>query len=64
MDVLTQYGSSLGGSIPFNFLLRQFGEPKCPTTYQGNFVDLEEHWTFYRCQAFMVALFGLMLFPS
>ena len=64
MDVLTQYGSSLGGSIPFNFLLHQFGEPECPTTYQGNFVDLEGHWTFYRCQAFMVALFGLMLFPS
>jgi len=27
-------------------------------------VDLEEHWTFYKRQAFIVAFFGSMLFPS
>ena len=27
-------------------------------------MDLEEHWTFYKCQAFMVAFFSSMLFPS
>ena len=27
-------------------------------------MDLEEHWTFCRCQAFMVAFLGSMLFPS
>ena len=27
-------------------------------------MDLEEHWTFYWCQAFLVAFFGLMLFLS
>ena len=27
-------------------------------------MDLEGHWTFYRCQAFMVAFFSLVLFPS
>ena len=63
VDVLTRYGSSLGGSILFNFLLCWFGKPECLTTYRGDFVDLEEHWTFYRCQAFMVAFFGSVLFP-
>ena len=64
MDVLTQYGSGLGGSILFDFLLCRFGEVECPTTYRGDFVDLEEHWTYFKCQAFMVALFGSVLFPS
>ena len=27
-------------------------------------MDLGEHWTFYRRRAFMVAIFGLMLFHS
>ena len=49
VDVLTQYGSSLGGSIPFDFLLCRFGKPECPTAYRGDFLDLEERWTFYRC---------------
>ena len=49
MDVLTRYGSGLGGSIPFDFLLCQFGEPECPIAYRGYFMDLEEHWTFCRC---------------
>ena len=47
VDVLTQYGSGLGGSIPFDFLLCQFGEAKCSSSYRGDFVDLKEHWTFY-----------------
>ena len=49
VDVLTRYGSDLGGSFPFDFLLCRFGEPECLATYRGDFVDLEEHWTFYRC---------------
>ena len=49
VDVLTRYGSSLGGNIPFDFLLCRFGKPKCLATYRGDFVDFEEHWTFYRC---------------
>jgi len=63
MDALTRYGSGWGGSILFNFLLCWFGEVECPATYRGDFVDLEEHWTFYRRQTFMVAFFGSMLFP-
>ena len=64
VDVLTQYGNGLGGSLPFDFLLCRFGKVECPIAYRGDFVDLEEHWTFFRCQAFMVAFFGSMLFPS
>lgn len=64
MDVLTQYGSGLGGSHPFDFLLCHFGEAKCPVAYQGDFVDFEEHWTIFRCQAFMVAFFSSVLFES
>ena len=33
MDVLTRYGSSLGGSIPFDFLLCRFGEDECLAAY-------------------------------
>jgi len=33
MNVLTQYGSGLGGSILFNFLLCWFGEAKCLAAY-------------------------------
>ena len=64
MDVLTRCGSSLGGSIPFNFFLRRLGKTKCPTAYHGDLVDLKEHWTFYRHQDFMVAFFDSVLFPS
>ena len=63
MDVLTRYGSGLGGSNLFNFLICWFGEAECHVAYRGDFMDLEEHWTFYRRQAFMVAFFGSMLFP-
>ena len=48
VDVLSHYGSGLGGNIPFNFLFCQFDEDECPAAYQGDFVDLEKHWTFYR----------------
>ena len=61
VDVLICYGSRLGGSIPIGFLICRFGLVECPTTYRE---DLEEHWTFYRCQAFMMAFFDLVLFPS
>ena len=64
VDVLIWYGSGLGGSIPLDFLICRFGLVECPTTYREDFVDLEEHWIFYRRQAFMVAFFGLVLFPS
>ena len=57
VEVLTWYGSGIGGSMSFNFLYDRFH-------YQDNFVDLREQWTSYRCRAFLVAFFGAMLFLS
>ena len=62
--ILTQYGNGLGGSLPLDFLICRFNLVKCPTGYKGDFVGLEEHWTFYRCQDFVIAFFNLVLFPS
>ena len=62
VDVLTQYRSGLGGNISWDFLICWFGLAECPAAYRGDFVDLEERWTFYRHQAFMVAIFGSVLF--
>lgn len=64
VDVLTRYRSKLGGSMPFDFLLNRFGLVKRPVAYQEDFMNLEEYWVFYKCQAFMVAFFGIVLFPS
>ena len=54
----------MGGSIPWDFIIFQFSLAECPIAYRGDFVDIKEHWTFYRHQAFMVAFFGSVLFPS
>ena len=63
-ETLTQYRNGLGGSMPFDFLFDWFRSTKCPVAYWEDFVDLKEHWVSYRCQAFMVAFFGTVLFPS
>ena len=54
----------LGGSIPQDFRFCWFGDVEWPDAYRGDIVDLKGHQTFYRCQAFMVAFFDLVLFPS
>ena len=37
---------------------------ECPVGYQYDFMELKERWTSYRRQAFLVAFFGVVLFPS
>ena len=64
MEVLTWYGNGIGGSMSFDFLCDQFHLLECPVGYQDDFVDLEEQWTSYQRQAFLVAFFGAVLFPS
>ena len=64
MEVLTWYGNEIGGSMSFDFLCNQFHLLECPVGYQDDFVDLEEQWTSYQRQAFLVAFFGVVLFPS
>ena len=54
----------MGGSISWDFLFFRFGKAECLATYRGDFMDLEEHWIFYRCQAFIMAFFGSMLVLS
>lgn len=63
VEALTQYRSGLGGIMPFDNLSDRFWSTKCLATYSEDFVDLK-HWVSYRCQAFMVAFFGIILFPS
>ena len=50
--------------MSFEFLHDWFELPECPASYRDDFVDLEERWATYRCQAFLVAFFSAMLFPS
>ena len=50
--------------MSFKFLHDRFQLPKCLVSYRDNFVDLEERWAFYQCQAFLVAFLGAVLFPS
>ena len=64
MEALTWYGSGVGRSMSFEFLYDQFQLPECSVGYQDDFVNLEERWALYRWQAFLVAFFGTMLFPS
>ena len=64
MEALTWYGSRIGESMSFNFLYGWFRPLECPVGYQDDFVDLEEWWTSYQRQAFLVAFFGAVLFPS
>ena len=64
MEALIWYGSEIGGSMSFDFLYDWFHPLECPIGYQDDFVDLEEKRTSYRRQAFLVAFFGAVLFPS
>ena len=50
--------------MSFDFLCDQFHLLECPVGYQDDFVDLEERWISYQRQAFLVAFFGVVLFPS
>lgn len=50
--------------MPFDFLFDRIRSTNCPTTYQEDFMDLKEHWVFYKRQAFVEAFFGIVLFPS
>lgn len=64
VDILTQYGSGLGGSLSLDFLTFQFSLAECLVAYRRDFQDLRECWTFYRFQAFVIAFFSFILFPS
>ena len=64
VEVLTWYGSGIGGSMSFKSLHDRFHLSKCPVGYRDDFVDLEEQWASYWRQAFLEAFFGAMLFLS
>ena len=64
VEALTWYGSEIGGRMSFDFLYDRFHSLDYPVGYQDDFVDLEERWTSYQCQAFLVEFFGVVLFPS
>ena len=64
VEVLTCYGSGVEGSMSFKFLHDWFQLLECPAGYRDDFVDLKEQWASYRRQAFLVAFFGTVLFPS
>ena len=50
--------------MSFEFLHDQFHLSECPAGYRDDFVDLEGWWASYRRQAFLVAFFDVVLFPS
>ena len=50
--------------MSFEFLYDGFHLSECPVGYQDDFVDLEEWQASYSRQAFLVAFFGIVLFPS
>ena len=50
--------------MSFEFLYDWFHLSECPVGYRDDFVDLEEQWSSYRRQAFLVAFFGTVLFLS
>ena len=50
--------------MSFNFLYDRFHSLECLVSYRDDFVDLEERWTSYRRQAFLMVFFGAVLFPS
>ena len=64
MEVLTWYGSGIEGSMSFDFLYDRFHSLECLVGYRDDFVDLKEWWTSYWRQAFLVAFFAVVLFPS
>jgi len=47
VEVLTCYGSGIGGSMSFDFLYDRFHSLECPIGYRDDFVDLKEQWTSY-----------------
>ena len=61
---LTWYGSGVGRSVSFEFLHDRFQLLECLVGYRDDSVDLEERWACFRRQAFLVAFFGAVLFPS
>ena len=64
VEALTWYGNGIRGSMYFDFLHDWFHSLECHVGYRGNFVDLKEWWASYWHQAFLVAFFGAVLFPS
>ena len=64
VEALTWYGSEIGESMSFEFLHDQFHFSECAAGYRDDFVDLEGWWASYRRQAFLVAFFDVVLFPS
>ena len=63
VEALTWHGSGVGGSISFEFLHDWFHLSECLVGYHDDFVDLEQ-WSSYWRQAFLVAFFSMVLFPS
>ena len=64
VEALTWHGSEIGRSMSFDFLYDRFHSLECLVSYRDDFVDLEERWTSYRRQAFLMVFFGAVLFPS
>ena len=54
----------VGRSMSFEFLHDRFYLSECLVGYRDDFMDLKEQWASYRRQAFLVAFFGVVLFPS
>ena len=50
--------------MSFKFLHDWFHLSKFPVGYRDDFVDLKERWASYCRQAFLMAFFGAVLFPS
>ena len=48
--------------MSFDFLYDQFHPLECHVGYRDDFVDLGERGSSYRCQAFLVAIFGVVSF--
>ena len=51
MEALTWYSSEIRGNMSFDFLYDRFHLLECHVGYRDDFVDLEERWTSYWCQA-------------
>ena len=64
VEALTWHGSEVEGSMSFEFLHDRFHLSECLFGYRDDFLDLEEQLASYRRQAFLVAFFGTVLFPS
>ena len=64
VEALTWYGSGIEGSMSLDFLYDQFHSLECLVSYRDDIVDLEERWTSYLRQAFLVVFFCVVSFPS